>query len=374
MVLFNYGTRELTAKIVYYGPGLCGKTTNLEFIHKTIPQKTRGKMLSLATKTDRTLFFDFLPIELGAIRGMKTKIQLYTVPGQVFYDATRKLVLKGADGVVFVADSQKEMMDSNLDSWENFKTNLKENGIDIRTIPLVIQYNKRDLPNVLSVKELNGKLNEFNSPFFEAVALSGQGVQDTLKGITKFVMESLTKRYKAKKPLEEPAPAPAPKVEKGLPSVEEVVQEAMKQVKASAQAPVAAPVSAPVQIPVQVPVTEIESKPVAADLVALDVSAEEYEELEEISELASEPEPAAKRQQGAVAISPEPELSDAELLDSSQEIFPDDSGAQEKVIQFESASGRSQDVSVPIEIRVGPPGEEVKLQIVFELKIKILPK
>ena len=346
MVLFNYGTRELTAKIVYYGPGLCGKTTNLELIHKTIPQKTRGKMLSLATKTDRTLFFDFLPIELGAIRGMKTKIQLYTVPGQVFYDATRKLVLKGADGVVFVADSQKEMMDSNLDSWENFKTNLKENGIDIRTIPLVIQYNKRDLPNVLPVKELNRRLNEFKSPFFEAVALSGQGVQDTLKGITKLVMESLTKRYKAKKPLEEPVPAP--KVEKGLPSVEEVVQEAMRQVKASAQAPAAppAPVVAPAPIPLQVPVAEIQSKPMAVDPVALEVSAEEYEELEEISELTTEPEPvvqsAVKMQQGAVAVYPEPELSDPELLESSQEIFADDSGPQEKVIQFESASGRSQ--------------------------------
>src|SRR5512138_3136711 len=141
MVLFNYSTKELTAKVVYYGPGLCGKTTNLQWIHEKLPIKNKGKMLSLATETDRTLFFDFLPIELGAIRGMKTKIQLYTVPGQVFYDATRKLVLKGADGVVFVADSQKEMMDSNLDSWQNFEANLKENGLDIHTIPLVIQYN-----------------------------------------------------------------------------------------------------------------------------------------------------------------------------------------------------------------------------------------
>jgi signal recognition particle receptor subunit beta len=369
MVLLNYANRELTAKIVYYGPGLCGKTTNLEFIHKSIPQKTRGKMLALATKTDRTLFFDFLPLELGSIGGMKTKIQLYTVPGQVFYDATRKLVLKGADGVVFVADSQKEMMESNLDSWENFKTNLKENGLDIHTIPLVIQYNKRDLPNVLPIKELNRRLNEFKSPHFEAVAVSGQGVQDTLKGITKLVMESLSKRYKPKKSLEQPAPAtapaPAPKMEKQLPSVEQVVKAAMEQVQKQTQ------------LSVPVPVVEAQPTPMAVQPVALDVSAEEYEELEEISELSPEPEPlvkpAMKMPAATVAAHAGPEPV-AELLDSSQEIFADDSGPQEKVIQFESTAGRTQDVSVPIEVRVGPPGEEVKLQIVFELKIKVLPK
>src|SRR5438067_9375705 len=153
MVLFNYATRELTAKVVYYGPGLCGKTTNLEFIHKNLPEKSRGKMLSLANQNDRTLFFDFLPIDLGSVKGMKTRVQLYTVPGQVFYDATRKLVLKGADGIVFVVDSQKEMLESNLESWENLKQNLKENSLDINAIPIVLQYNKRDLPNVMSVKE-----------------------------------------------------------------------------------------------------------------------------------------------------------------------------------------------------------------------------
>jgi signal recognition particle receptor subunit beta len=377
MVLVNYANRELTAKIVYYGPGLCGKTTNLEFIHRTLPSKTRGKMLSLATQTDRTLFFDFLPIELGSIRGMKTKIQLYTVPGQVFYDATRKLVLKGADGVVFVADSQKEMMESNLDSWQNFKTNLKENNIDVHSIPLVIQYNKRDLPNVLPVSELNRRINEFNSPYFEAVALSGQGVQDTLKGITKLVMEFLTKRYKTKKPFEELAatatpaasaavsPAAPPKaasgISKNLPTVEQVVKEAMKEVP--------------------VPVIESHKKPLAVEPVALDVSAEEYEELEEISELTTEPEPAVAAQ---VSLSAKPAIkkdvpvvqpeASLEMLDSSNEIFADDSGPQEKVIHFEAPVGRTQDVSVPIEVRVGPPGEEVRLQIAFELKIKILPK
>jgi signal recognition particle receptor subunit beta len=195
MVLFNYATRELTAKVVYYGPGLCGKTTNLEFIHKTLPEKMRGKMLSLATQTDRTLFFDFLPLDLGSVKGMKTRVQLYTVPGQVFYDATRKLVLKGADGIVFVADSQKEMMQSNLDSWENLRQNLLENNLDINAIPLVIQYNKRDLPNVLPVKELNRRLNLLKVPYFEAIALTGMGVQETFKGIAKIVMSNLSKKY-----------------------------------------------------------------------------------------------------------------------------------------------------------------------------------
>jgi mutual gliding-motility protein MglA len=195
MVLFNYATRELTAKVVYYGPGLCGKTTNLDYIHKTLPEKSRGKMLSLATQTDRTLFFDFLPLDLGSIKGMKTRVQLYTVPGQVFYDATRKLVLKGADGVVFVADSQKEMMQSNIDSWENLRVNLAENNLDIEVIPLVIQYNKRDLPNVLPVKDLNRKLNILKVPYFEAIALTGMGVQETFKGIAKIVMTNLSKKY-----------------------------------------------------------------------------------------------------------------------------------------------------------------------------------
>lgn len=200
MVLFNYATRELTAKIVYYGAGLCGKTTNLEHIHESLPEKTRGKMLSLATQTDRTLFFDFLPLDLGSVRGMKTRVQLYTVPGQVFYDATRKLVLKGADGVVFVVDSQNELLESNLESWENLKQNLKENSLDINTIPLVIQYNKRDLPNVLPVKDLDKKINVLKVPCFEAIAINGSGVQETLKGVAKMVLQNLSRKYAKREP------------------------------------------------------------------------------------------------------------------------------------------------------------------------------
>ncbi len=171
MVLFNYSTKELTAKVVYYGPGLCGKTTNLQWIHEKTPIKNKGKMLSLATEADRTLFFDFLPIDLGTIRGMKTRIQLYTVPGQVFYNATRRMVLKGADCVVFVADSQEPVLDANLDALANLKENLEANEIDPGEIPTVLQYNKRDLPNALPLEILNEKLNPRGLPFFEAVAI-----------------------------------------------------------------------------------------------------------------------------------------------------------------------------------------------------------
>src|SRR5437762_14254524 len=195
MVLFNYSTKELTAKVVYYGPGLCGKTTNLQWIHEKTPIKNKGKMLSLATEADRTLFFDFLPIDLGSIRGMKTRIQLYTVPGQVFYNATRRMVLKGADCVVFVADSQEPMLDANLDAMANLKENLEANEIDPAEIPTVLQYNKRDLPNALPVEILNERLNPRNLPFHEAVAMKGQGVEETLKAATALVFKSLAAKY-----------------------------------------------------------------------------------------------------------------------------------------------------------------------------------
>jgi signal recognition particle receptor subunit beta len=195
MVLFNYSTKELTAKVVYYGPGLCGKTTNLQWVHEKLPIKHKGKMLSLATETDRTLFFDFLPIELGTIRGMKTRIQLYTVPGQVFYNATRRMVLKGADGVVFVCDSQEPMLDANLESFENLRQNLEANEIDPDEIPTVLQFNKRDLPNALPIEILNERLNDRGLPFFEAVAVKGLGVEETLKGVTATVFRALSTRY-----------------------------------------------------------------------------------------------------------------------------------------------------------------------------------
>jgi hypothetical protein len=195
MVLFNAATKELTAKIVYYGPGLCGKTTNLQHVYDTLPGEGRGKMLSLATQTDRTLFFDFLPIELGTIRGMKTRIQLYTVPGQVFYDATRKLVLRGADAVVFVADSQAPALESNKESFQNLIVNLKDQGTDLEKIPHVIQWNKRDTPNALPVETLEREINLFGVPTFEACAMRGEGVKETLTGVAKLVLKSLAERY-----------------------------------------------------------------------------------------------------------------------------------------------------------------------------------
>ncbi|HEY6213926.1 MAG TPA: GTPase domain-containing protein, partial [Vicinamibacterales bacterium] len=195
MVLFNYATKEITAKIVYYGPGLCGKTTNLQFVYDSLPSNNKSKMLSLATKTDRTLFFDFLPLDLGKIRGMRTKLQLYTVPGQVYYNSTRQLVLKGADGIVFVADSQDFALDANMESLQNLEDNLKRQGVRIKEIPLVMQYNKRDLPNALPVAEIDTEINKLNAPHYESVATTGIGVEETLKGITQLVLAHLVKKY-----------------------------------------------------------------------------------------------------------------------------------------------------------------------------------
>ncbi|HEX5724609.1 MAG TPA: ADP-ribosylation factor-like protein [Longimicrobiaceae bacterium] len=192
MSLINYSSREISCKIVYYGPGLCGKTTNLEYIYDKVSPSTRGKLISLATQTDRTLFFDFLPVDLGAIRGFKTRFQLYTVPGQVYYNASRKLILRNVDGVVFVADSQVERLDANIESMHNLYENLAEYGVDLREIPFVIQYNKRDLPNISSLEELQGQLNPNGVQHFEAVATRGIGVFDTLAAVSKLVIRSLS--------------------------------------------------------------------------------------------------------------------------------------------------------------------------------------
>ena len=192
MSMINYASREINCKIVYYGPGLCGKTTNLEYIFEKVAPNTRGKLISLATETERTLFFDFLPVDLGAIRGFKTRFHLYTVPGQVYYNASRKLILKGVDGVVFVGDSQVERLDANIESMHNLYENLAEYGLDLREIPFVIQYNKRDLPNISSLDELQRELNPNGVPHFEAVAVRGIGVFDTLKAVSKLVIKSLS--------------------------------------------------------------------------------------------------------------------------------------------------------------------------------------
>jgi len=191
--LVNFTTREITCKIVYYGPGRSGKTTNLHYIYARVPDSRRGRMVSLATQTDRTLFFDFLPIDLGQISGFNTRFQLYTVPGQVYYNATRRLVLQGADGVVFVADSQARQLDENLESLQNLQSNLLEHGVDIRTMPLVMQYNKQDLPRelILSSADLDDALNFRGVQSFSADALHGVGVFETLKGVSEMVLKRL---------------------------------------------------------------------------------------------------------------------------------------------------------------------------------------
>jgi signal recognition particle receptor subunit beta len=194
MVSINYAFREISCKIVFYGPGLSGKTTNLQYVHQKVPGKTKGELISLATDADRTLYFDFLPINLGAIQGFATKFQLYTVPGQVYYNATRKLVLRGVDGVVFVADSQRAKLDENIESLNNLYDNLQEYGYDADDLPMVIQYNKRDLPEVLTLAELQAALNPQNRPHFEASAVNGTGVFDTLKMIIKLVLDKARKR------------------------------------------------------------------------------------------------------------------------------------------------------------------------------------
>lgn len=194
MTFINYAAREINCKIVYYGPGLCGKTTNLQYIYdKTNPQ-AKGKLISLATETDRTLFFDFLPLDLGTVRGFKTRFHLYTVPGQVFYDASRKLILKGVDGVIFVADSQAARMEANIESIQNLERNLKEQGYDLSTIPYALQFNKRDLPTALPPDEMYQQLNYKGEPTFEAVARDGTGVFDTLKSVAKLVLTELKKK------------------------------------------------------------------------------------------------------------------------------------------------------------------------------------
>jgi signal recognition particle receptor subunit beta len=197
MAFFNYSTMQMTAKIVYYGPGLCGKTTNLQYIYGHTVDNSRGEMVSLETQTDRTLFFDLLPMEVGTVAGFKTRVQLYTVPGQVFYNTTRKLVLKGVDGVVFVADSQRPMKHTNVESLGNLEENLAELGLNLENTPLVLQYNKQDLPDTLSFEELEESLNRGGWESHKASALTGEGVFETLRGISRLTLISLRKQLEA---------------------------------------------------------------------------------------------------------------------------------------------------------------------------------
>ncbi len=213
MVQINFALKEVNCKVVFYGPGMSGKTTNLEIVHQKAPEENKGELTSISTDGDRTLFFDFMPLDLGNVAGMRTKFQLYTVPGQVYYNSTRKLVLQGVDGVIFVADSDPDKMDENIESYSNLIENLAEYGKDVRELPHVIQYNKRDLPNAMPVAEMDQRLNKFGVPTFEAVAYTGEGVFPTLKTLAAMVLESIEKidgrnpRKAAPKPAAAPAPA-----------------------------------------------------------------------------------------------------------------------------------------------------------------------
>jgi len=282
MVFFNYATMQMAAKIVYYGPGLCGKTTNLHHIYGRTAPDSRGEMVSLETETDRTLFFDLLPLDVGVISGFKTRVQLYTVPGQVFYNTTRKLVLKGVDGIVFVADSQRAMKDANIESFANLKTNLAEIGVSLDEVPLAFQYNKRDLANILSVEELDEALNRDKThESYEASAILGQGVFETLKAISRLTLRSLKKRMSGEdrpsRPTTPPAPKPPPPreaapppvpSESAAPPVEEArpavptpgeMAEAERATIALSRTPVGEPIRVP--RPVDTGPTEIEFEP-----------------------------------------------------------------------------------------------------------------
>lgn len=226
MANINYANKEITIKIVYYGPGMSGKTTNLQVIHQMVPQNAASKMISLATEQDRTLFFDLLPLSLGSVKGFNTKFQLYTVPGQVYYNTTRKLVLNGVDGVVFVADSQKDKLEENKESIQNLRDNLAEYGIDMNNFAVVIQYNKRDLPDVMPIDQLQREINPYNFPYTEAVAVKGTGLMDTLKLISKLTLARIGQKTGSGSAA--PAPAPKPQPTQQAPSQQEQPKEQAK--------------------------------------------------------------------------------------------------------------------------------------------------
>ncbi len=325
MAILNYTAREITVKIVYYGPGLSGKTTNIKYIANRIPEEKRGKIITLQTEEDRTLFFDFLPFTVSTANGYKLRLQLYTVPGQVFYESTRKLVLQGADGIVFVADSQREVLDSNLESYEGMKRNLQENGLDYRTIPLVFQYNKRDLPNVLPVDVLNHKLNDVGAPYFEAIAIEGKGVLETLYKIVELTMNDLKGKYKL------------------LDSIS--TQEIIDNIK------------------------ELVGDRAGVGEEVLELK-EEMEELDLFDELEIMPEEGPSKEPEVLEIEMEEEVDTSEMgeKEETKREVKLESPPSEKVAS-KPAAEEIKPVSLPIEINV-EPGQTVELTLLIRVKVK----
>jgi len=338
MVLFNHATREMTAKIVYYGPGLCGKTTNLMVIFDKLDPKQKGKMLSLATKTDRTLFFDLLPVDIGKVGAFNLKIQLYTVPGQVFYNETRKLVLKGADSVVFVADSQPAMVDATRESFANLLENMEENNLDPNDVPIVIQYNKRDIPGVLPVEALQEALGFEGYPYTEAAAIKGEGVMETFKLVSKITAKHLYARLKGK-----PEPIERKKAEKAEkpPKIE------VKETPAPPPPVAAAP--------------EPEVNPFGDSLPFPDSGGSGYEKAEEVSleQLLSEGRERPATIGGSVPIPIVPMADDVEELGAEElvEEAPIAVAIEEEPVPVMVASG---DGSAAVEVRVRELEEQVR--------------
>src|SRR5262245_35445257 len=342
MVFFNYATMQMAAKVVYYGPGLCGKTTNLHHIYGRTAPGSRGEMVSLETETDRTLFFDLLPLDVGVIGGFKTRVQLYTVPGQVFYNTTRKLVLKGVDGIVFVADSQRAMKDANVESLANLKTNLAEIGIKIEDIPLVFQYNKRDLANILSLEELEQSLNANKScESYEACAVLGQGVFETLKAISRLTLRSLKKRMLGEekpaagaKITARQAPSTAPVQAPAAPAPAPAPKAAVKATKTPAAPPPPPPAPEPVNLEEALDVEpgtfseqpstpaqayELNQAPVTFDATDSDTVQEFEQALDSLDAPLPEPPPAAAAKPKTQPLpAPEAEISDVSFAEAPE--------------------------------------------------------
>ncbi len=372
MVVVSYSGREINAKIVYYGPGLSGKTTNLEKIYDSVPETNRGRMVSMKTQTDRTLFFDLLPLDLGELQGMKTRFLLYTVPGQVYYNATRKLVLKGVDAVVFVADSSADKMAENRESLSNLEQNLKAYGLDLKTVPWVIQFNKRDLPNALPVAQMAKDLNRHNVPSFEAQAATGVGVFETLRGVSKLLLGKISKDVidrdrgslaaSPRVPAGEAKPKPAAVEEAPTQTSEPAsgrgkLMQFLKRGKGQ-----------------EAPVPDSRPQPEEAPLLSEDALVEETASLDRpfTPPPSMQPDETVLTQEDLIPIrSPEPQIvrrQDPEPAFSADEIEREPNYSRSSSM-VDSSSGDTRQITIPVELASLPPSGRIKL--VFEVRIEV---